>query len=92
MVDFNSVQNSRDCRADKSQIARSRIGPLQNAKQALFFVSNFQMFCFDHKSFDWLINIISYDQKSFDLNQGQKKSNNIFKTQKRKMEKIQAAE
>ena len=47
MVDFNSVQNSRDCRADKSQIARSRIGPLQNAKQALFFVSNFRMFCFD---------------------------------------------
>ena len=47
MVDFNSVQNSRDCRADKSQIARSRIGPLQNAKQALFSVSNFRMFCFD---------------------------------------------
>ena len=47
MIDFNSVQNSRDCRADKSQIARSRIGPLQNAKQALFFVSNFRMFCFD---------------------------------------------
>ena len=47
MVDFNSVQNSRDCRADKSQIARSRIGPLQNEKQALFFVSNFRMFCFD---------------------------------------------
>ena len=48
MVDFNSVQNSRDCRADKSQIARSReISPLQNVKQALFFVSNFRMFCFD---------------------------------------------
>ena len=37
MVDFNSVRNSRDCRADKSQIARSReIGLLQNVKQALF--------------------------------------------------------
>ena len=42
MVDFNSVQNSRDCRADKSQIARSReIGPLQNVKQALFFCFEF---------------------------------------------------
>ena len=48
MVDFNSVQNSRDCWTDKSQIARSReIGLLQNVKQALFFVSNFRMFCFD---------------------------------------------
>ena len=41
MVDFNSVQNSRDCRADKSQIARSRIGPLQNAKQAFIFCFEF---------------------------------------------------
>ena len=73
MVDFNSVQNSRDCRADKSQIARSRIGPLQNAKQALFVVSNFRMFCLINKSFDWLINIIS-----FDLNQGQKKLKQYF--------------
>ena len=54
MVDFNSVQNSRDCRADKSQISRSReIGPLQNVKQALFFVSNFRMFYFDQWKF-WL--------------------------------------
>ena len=38
------VQNSRDCRADKSQIARSReIDPLQNVKQGLFFVSNFRI-------------------------------------------------
>ena len=42
MVDFNSVKNSRDCRADKSQIARSReIGPLQNVKRALFFCFEF---------------------------------------------------
>ena len=46
MVDFNSVQNSSDCRADKSQIARSRIGPLSyrpasKCKTSLIFCFEF---------------------------------------------------
>ena len=64
---------------------------MQNKPYFLFRI--FECFVLINKSFYWLINIISYNQKSFDLNQGQKKNqNNIFKTQKRKMEKIQAAE
>ena len=37
MVDYIPVQNSRNCRADKSQIAHYfEIGPLPNVNRALF--------------------------------------------------------
>ena len=49
---------------------------MQNKPYFLFRI--FKCFVLINKSFDWLINIISYDQKSFDLNQGQKKIKTIF--------------
>ena len=49
---------------------------MQNKPYFLFRI--FECFVLINKSFDWLINIISYDQKSFDLNQGQKKIKTIF--------------
>ena len=59
MVDFNPVQNFRDCRADKSQISRSReIGPLQNVNYFLFRI--FEGFVLINKSFDWLITEYKY--------------------------------
>ena len=49
---------------------------MQNKPYFLFRI--FECFVLINKSFDWLINIISYDQKSFDLNKGQKKIKTIF--------------
>ena len=49
---------------------------MQNKPYFLFRI--FECFVLINKSFDWLINIISYDQKPFDLNQGQKKIKTIF--------------
>ena len=66
MVDFNSVQNSRDCRADKTSL--------------IFLFRIFECFVLINKSFDWLIteyNIVRSKIVRFESST-KKNQNNIF--------------